>query len=88
MYANAHGRRPACVSNLRFFVVSSWVPGWVIPIFLESCQLPSLKLTASLPLKINGWKMKDFLLGLGLCSGAFAVSFRECIAWIFVSKII
>ena len=40
-------------------------------------HIPSLKLTASLPLKINGWKMK-FLLGPGLFSEAFAVSFREC----------
>ena len=38
-------------------------------------QLHSLKLTFS-PLNMDDWKMK-FLLGLGLFSGAFAVSFRE-----------
>ena len=38
---------------------------------------PSLKLTASLHLKIDGWN--TFLLGrLGLFPVAFAVSFREC----------
>ena len=29
------------------------------------------------PLKMDGWKM-NLLLGPGLFSGAFAVSFREC----------
>ena len=40
-------------------------------------HLPSLKLTAKAPK--NGW-LEDypFLLGPGLFSGAFAVSFREC----------
>ena len=38
-------------------------------------NLPSLKLTFSY-LKIDGWKI-TFLLGPGLFSGAFAVSFRE-----------
>ena len=38
--------------------------------------LPSLKLTAKAP--ENGWlEDKPFLLGPGLFSGAFAVSFRE-----------
>ena len=41
---------------------------------LES--IPSLELTY--PMKIHGWKM-NFLLGFGIFSGAFAVSFRECI---------
>ena len=42
----------------------------------EDCQvLPSLKLTYIAP---DGWlKYKPFLLGFGLFSGAFAVSFRE-----------
>ena len=40
-------------------------------------QLPSLKLTAILAPE-NGWLEYDpFLLGFGLFSGAFAVSFRE-----------
>ena len=39
---------------------------------------PSLKRTASLHLKIDGWNTNDrFLLGVCLFSGAFAVSFRE-----------
>ncbi len=38
----------------------------------------SLKLTASLLLKMDSWKMTAFLLGFGLFSGALlAVSFRE-----------
>ena len=42
---------------------------------------PSLKLTASLHLKMDGWNTRytSFLLGPGLFPGAFAVSFRECI---------
>ena len=36
---------------------------------------PSLKLRASLPLKMDGWNM-SFLLGPGPFSGALAVSFR------------
>ena len=43
------------------------------------CKLPSLKLTF-LPLKIDAWKMY-FLLGPCLFSGAFAVSFRECMSF-------
>ena len=38
-------------------------------------EIPSLKLTFS-HLKMDGWKI-NFLLGAGLFSGAFAVSFRE-----------
>ena len=39
--------------------------------------LPSLKLTSKAP--ENEWLEDDpFLLGFGLFSGAFAVSFREC----------
>ena len=37
--------------------------------------LTSLKLTASLPLRMDGWK-NTFLLGPGLCSGAMLVSGR------------
>ncbi len=48
--------------------ISNWKPFKLIP---------SLKLTASLPLKMDGWKMDPFLLDFGLFSGAFAVSFRE-----------
>ena len=53
------------------------------PTYRERTQvggLPSLKLTASLPLKMDGWNtivsswQKD---AKGLFSGAFAVSFRE-----------
>ena len=41
-----------------------------------SDEVPSLKLTANAP--ENGWLEYDpFLLGFGLFSGAFAVSFRE-----------
>ena len=41
-------------------------------------KVPSLKLTASLHPKIDGWKMLHFLLGeKALFSGAFAVSVRE-----------
>ena len=46
-------------------------------ISMELVYLPSLKLTANAP--ENGWLEYDcFLLGPGLFSGAFAVSFREC----------
>ena len=38
--------------------------------------LPSLKLTASLHLKIDGWNI-NFLLGVFSFSGALAVRFRE-----------
>ena len=38
---------------------------------------PSLKLTASLPLKIDGWFRWSFLLGPCLSPGALADSFRE-----------
>ena len=34
-----------------------------------TCMIPSLKLTARLPLKMDAWKM-NFLLGPGLFSGA------------------
>ena len=47
-----------------------------------SRKKPSLKLTVSLPLKINGWKMIHFLLGPGsLFRGQLwrTVSFMECI---------
>ena len=41
-------------------------------------KIPSLKLTASLPLKMDGKGiLSRFLFGIGLFSGAFAVSFRE-----------
>jgi len=40
-------------------------------------QLPSLKLTASLPLTVNVWKM-NFFLGFGPFSGAFWSALREC----------
>ena len=39
-------------------------------------EVPSLKLTASLCLKMDGWNM-SFLLGPGPFSGALAVGFRE-----------
>ena len=41
-------------------------------------MISSLKLTASLPPKKDGWKTFSFPFGAkGLFSGAFAVSFRE-----------
>ena len=45
----------------------------------NSGEIASLKLTASSPLKMDGWNTihTTFLLGFGLFSGAFAVSFRE-----------
>ena len=45
------------------------VPSKILP------NIPSLKLTFS-HLKMDGWNV-SFLLGCGLFSGAFAVSFRE-----------
>ena len=33
-------------------------------------------------LKMDGWKTIRFLLGFGLFSGAFDVSFRECILFV------
>ncbi len=43
----------------------------------------NLKLTANAP--ENGWFEYDrFLLGPGLFSGAFAVSFRECLYFLFL----
>ena len=51
-------------------------------------HLPSLKLTFS-PLKMDGWKMLEdntFLLGFTLFSGAFAVSFRECLTTILLVR--
>ena len=47
-----------------------------LPVTPTSPGLPSLQLTASLPLKIDGWKMK-FPFGEAYFQGAFAVSFRE-----------
>ena len=44
--------------------------------FVSLNHISSLRLTASSPLKMDGWKM-NFLLANGLVSGAFAVSFRE-----------
>ena len=43
--------------------------------FPTKCLDHSLKLTASLPLKIDGWKM-EIPFGDGLCSGAMSVSGR------------
>ena len=51
----------------------------------EPCCLgvgPSLKLTASLPLKMDGWNTIVSFWD-GLFSGALAVSFRECITSFF-----
>ena len=39
-------------------------------------EVTSLKLTASLPLKIDGWKVIHFLLGFGLFSEDMLVSGR------------
>ena len=56
----------------------AWVPlvlGFGNRLFF-SPEIPSLKLTSKAP--ENGWLEYDpFLLGFGLFSGAFAVSFRE-----------
>ena len=46
--------------------------GWEIGFWGWLEYLLSLKLTASLHLKMDGWKM-SFLLGFGLFSGALAV---------------
>ena len=44
-------------------------------LLLHSQTIPSLKLTASWHLKINGWKMK-FLLGWPIFTGELLVSGR------------
>ena len=43
--------------------------------------LPSLKLTASLPLKMDGWNICVSFWGPAYFQGRFAVSFRECNRW-------
>ena len=35
----------------------------------------------------NGWNM-NFLVGYGLFSGAFAISFKECIVYVLGSKLL
>ena len=42
---------------------------------VQSWGYPPLKLTASLPLKIDGWKMKFRAFGMPCFSGALTVSF-------------
>ena len=44
--------------------------------FLIAGMLPSVKLKASVMLKIDGWFRLDFFLGFGLFSGAVLVSGR------------
>ena len=67
---------PAAKSQISF--INSEHKGWMISIKQQWQEwVRSLKLTASLHLKTDGWKM-NFLSGWGLFSGALAVSFTEC----------
>ena len=76
-------RRSPKLKNGKLRLTSGWERGGQPPKFTEIpvggvCHiLPSLKLAAKAP--ENGWLEYDcFLLGPGLISVSFAVSFREC----------